>query len=73
VSRNPPAAKTHQTYRVNFRNGMTINIGIRIDSTVERDWIALRIPANRRVIVAHPVLMQSCVSVEDLSREAQRL
>jgi hypothetical protein len=51
-----------------------VSVGVRIggiDTAHQPDRITFRIATERLVIVSEPVLMQACLPIEDLSREAQ--
>ena len=70
------ASDTAPTYRFGIKppgidsgNRISSGIGIRVQTTGKSGGVSLDIPPCGRIVVSEPVLMQSGLSVEDLTGE----
>ena len=66
------AASCHLTERINVQNGIRLGVGESTDAAIQPNWITLRLPPHRRVMlplagVEHPTRIRRL-----LAREAQR-
>jgi hypothetical protein len=57
--------------RINPQIRIAMNIGIRIDASLNPQWIALRVLSGSWIVIPEATVMQPHLPIENLSREPQ--